>query len=456
MGTIFLPEGSEPKYLRLLAGLREAVAAGRLSPGDRLPPVRELAFRLGVTPGTVARSYRMAMDDGFLTAMQGSGTFVAEPGTEQRAPLDPTPPGWINLRTASVPDVGQARILTDLLRGLPDPGPGAYLHYPVISGETVLTRELARWFSGEDHGEIAPEDVTPTFGGQQALVMALTGLLYGPRPVVLSEELTYQGIRSVCRMLRAEIRGLPVDAEGILPEAFDRVAAETGAQVLVTSACVNNPTTRTTSRARREALIAVARARHVAILDDDCFGVVELVGPSYRLMAPEITWVAGTLTKTVSPELRLGAIIAPPGRGAEMRAIAQQHFYGMPQPQTMLNEALLASGAAAEIKRKVRAEIAARVQIARPMLARFGAAMRDPVPFFWLPLPRGWRLSTFVRAGEAEGLKMRAADELALDAARAPAAVRPTVSAVESREELVEALGRLVRLLETPPVEDGA
>ncbi|WP_461307644.1 GntR family transcriptional regulator, partial [Albidovulum sp.] len=80
MDTIWLPDlrhHDGPKYLALTRCLREAVRDGSLPEGARLPPVRELAWRLGMTPGTVARAYQIATQEGLLEAAVGRGTFVA-------------------------------------------------------------------------------------------------------------------------------------------------------------------------------------------------------------------------------------------------------------------------------------------------------------------------------------------------------------------------------------------
>ncbi len=78
--TIWLPELDRfegPKYLALTHALRDAVRSGALGKGDRLPPVRDLAWRLGMTPGTVARAYQIVTQEGLLEAVVGRGTFVA-------------------------------------------------------------------------------------------------------------------------------------------------------------------------------------------------------------------------------------------------------------------------------------------------------------------------------------------------------------------------------------------
>ena len=103
-----------PKYLALTRALREAIRAGELPPGAQLPTVRDLAWDLHVTPGTVSRAYQLATQEGLLAATVGRGTFVAarEPrlGPTQSLALerDPAADSWlVDLRSPQLPDVGQ-------------------------------------------------------------------------------------------------------------------------------------------------------------------------------------------------------------------------------------------------------------------------------------------------------------------------------------------------------------
>ncbi|MGB3147119.1 MAG: winged helix-turn-helix domain-containing protein, partial [Paracoccaceae bacterium] len=70
-----------PKYLALSHALRSAIRSGELAAGTKLPPVRQLAWKLSVTPGTVARAYQIVTSDGLLEATIGRGTFVVDPTT---------------------------------------------------------------------------------------------------------------------------------------------------------------------------------------------------------------------------------------------------------------------------------------------------------------------------------------------------------------------------------------
>lgn len=76
------PEGKAPLYTRLADVIRDRVASGTLRPGDRLPPIRQLAQELSIHTNTVARSYAELEREGVLTTRRGGGTFVASPSDD--------------------------------------------------------------------------------------------------------------------------------------------------------------------------------------------------------------------------------------------------------------------------------------------------------------------------------------------------------------------------------------
>lgn len=74
------PDDPTPPYEQLRRQLADLITAGKLGPGDRLPPLRQLAGDLGVAVGTVARTYRELEQEGLLTSRRGGGTRVAATG----------------------------------------------------------------------------------------------------------------------------------------------------------------------------------------------------------------------------------------------------------------------------------------------------------------------------------------------------------------------------------------
>lgn len=76
------PSSREPIYAQIMHRAREAIANGELKPGDRLPPVRELAERLLVNPNTIAKAYSTLEREAIVYTKRGAGTFVAEVGSD--------------------------------------------------------------------------------------------------------------------------------------------------------------------------------------------------------------------------------------------------------------------------------------------------------------------------------------------------------------------------------------
>src|SRR5271170_3743829 len=84
--SIWVPEietHSGPRYLAIADTLAADLAEGRLAPGTRLPPQRDLAWRLKVTVGTVARGYAEAARRGLVTGEVGRGTYVLDPKSKR-------------------------------------------------------------------------------------------------------------------------------------------------------------------------------------------------------------------------------------------------------------------------------------------------------------------------------------------------------------------------------------
>lgn len=75
------PGDGAPIYRQIIDQVKNLVAAGRLKPGDEMPPIRALAQQLLINPNTVARAYRDLETQGVLISRQGSGTVVAEGGS---------------------------------------------------------------------------------------------------------------------------------------------------------------------------------------------------------------------------------------------------------------------------------------------------------------------------------------------------------------------------------------
>ncbi|MFO6463726.1 PLP-dependent aminotransferase family protein [Jannaschia sp. KMU-145] len=453
-----------PKYLVLDSAVRAAIARGDLPAGTRLPPVRDLAWRVGVTPGTVARVYRALTDEGVLEAAVGRGTFVAAPaesppiyGEFQALAVDSTPHMTggdsyaVNLLSPHLPSAGQAELIRRLLTEVAADPPSGLMHYPVHASERRAREAACAFLDNPMLGPLAPDDIALANGGQHAISLVLQSVLRGRRPTVLLEELSYPGFRRVAEMLRADVLTVPIDDHGVIPEALAEIAKKPDAQVLCLSPDVQNPTCGRMPEARRRAIVEAARAADIQILEDDCYMMGKTELPTFRLLAPERTWHIASIAKTITPALRLGFALAPTGRQLALQRAAEYNSFGLSTPIADLASLLLVHPELPALMDETRDMVRRYVETAARVLDGHDLTWRPDVSFLWLKLPVGWRASAFCRAAEAEGVKLRAAEEYAARDANAPHAVRFAVNAGVSLASFEEAMKRMRRLLDHPP-----
>lgn len=450
-----LSKSTESKYIVLIQSLRASIRTGRLARGAKLPPVRELAWDLGITPGTVARAYKLAAEEGLVETGVGRGTFVSGGLLSQPAEdplLNPPQPGWLDLRAVRVPDVGQEAHIRRVLQDLGRSNVHGYVDYPSPQTDHGARVAVGHWIGPDRAGRIAAEDVVLGLGAQNVSMMALQAVLQGTTPVILTESLAYPGVRHAARLLRAQLIGVDMDEHGLRPDHLEEVLRRHGGQVLLTSPELHSPTTCHTPAARKAEIAALARQFELQIIEDDCHCLTRAETPAYRALCPERAWFVSSLSKTVSAALRFGYAVAPVGQGSQARQVAQSSFYGMPQPMVDTATALFRSGAAEETRQKVESEVARKVRMAINLLGGWDVQWREDAPFVWLRMPQGWRGSTFARACEAEGIRIKPADEFALPDGQAPNAVRVSLNPYMPDRELEAALATMSRLLDMPPL----
>ena len=478
MDTIWsapLKDVKGPKYELVAEKIRTRVASGVLQPGAKLPPVRELAYRLGITPGTVSRAYGMLTDEGILKGEVGRGTFVAEPHPDDpicpdHADDDPDARAWqaleidviahgtgmlegheVNLFSPHLPSVGQSRLIRELLAKVAEDPPSGLMHYPSRAGSLPAREAVVRWLKDAPTGPVSASELVLTNGGQNAISLVLQALLRGRRPAVLVEELAYPGFRRAAELLRAEVIPVAMDAHGLIPEAVEAAARGCDAQVLCTSPEIHNPTLICTPLERRKALAEVARRLDLQILEDDCYRMIRAATPAYRMLAPERSWYVSSISKSITPALRVGFAIAPEGSASGLRRAAEHGFFGLATPLTDLTAMLLDHPKIDALTEDVARVVGRYVQSAVNILGRYDLKWREDAAFLWLELPKGWRAGAFCRAAEAQGVQLRSAEDFAPRSVNTPHAVRFAVNAGIPLTRFEDALRRLADLLDNPP-----
>ncbi|MBO1360574.1 PLP-dependent aminotransferase family protein [Acetobacter sacchari] len=395
MWTPELPDGHAPLYERLVSAIDHDMRAGVLSAGERLPPQRELAFRLGVSVGSVTRAYAEAERRGLLSAHVGRGSFVraqADPlrdvPTRERGAMIAQDRSVVDLRCNTPPPVSLVGALNAALadlavRGVLEPA----LQYVQGAGLPAVREAATLWLDRQFGLQVQAGDLVQCNGGQHALALVFSSLCR-PGDTVLCESSTFYGARMAAEHFGIAMRGVAMDAEGLSPEALDRAAAETRSRLLFTVPTLHNPTSRTMSVQRRKEIAEVARARDLLILEDDAYYSYSGKPPQIAQFAPERTIYLASLSKGVCPGFRLAFLVLPQLFPVErmlrgVRALG----YCPPALGGLVFSQWVADGRVDAIMADVRKETSARFAMAQ---AALGTAMTQPggpcSPHVWLPL----------------------------------------------------------------------
>ena len=454
--TIWLPalRGRHgPAYRALADAIGDAVTEGQLAVGDRLPPQRDLAYRLSLSLSTVTRAYAEATRRGLVEGTVGRGTYVRRPGAQPSPAWHPTlarpVEGPIDF-ASNLPFIGgAAAALARTLAALSVEGDLASCldHAP----EAAMRRHAeagARWI-GEQLGLGADgRSVCLVNGAQQGLFVSMLALTR-PGDAILVEELTYPPVLAIARHLGLSPIPVAMDHEGLCAEALDALSASTGARLLYTMPTLHTPTAATMTEARRRAVAAIVIRRALTVIEDDVFGFLpRLRPPPLAAFAPDNTLFVTSTSKSLAPGLRVGYVHAPARlEGTLLSAIALSSW--MPPPlMAEIATRWIEDGTAHRLNEEKRVEAEFRQALAGRTFD--GLAMRsDPCgSHIWLALPRALHAEAFETAARDEGVLVRRAVTFAVDPKTAPAAIRICLSHEPSRDRAMLGLARIAALLE--------
>ncbi|MER6944767.1 PLP-dependent aminotransferase family protein [Nonomuraea sp. NPDC000554] len=417
---------NDSSIAHIAAILREE--ASRLRPGDRLPASREIMRRHGVSPVTVSRAIGQLAAEGRVVTKPGIGAFVA------RQPARVNDTADLSWQTLALGDrVVDESVVTSLLSGPPEgvvPLTGGYLppglrpdKQLAAAGARAVRRpdawampplngldELRRWFARQAGGDVTASDTLIVSGGQAALTHAFRALA-APNAPVLVETPTYPGALAAARAAGLRPHAVPMDRDGVRPDMLAEAFAVTGARVFFCQPTSQNPTGATLTKERREQVLQVAAAAGAFVVEDDFARyLTEQAPPPLVSMDAHGTVVhIGSLTKILSPSMRVAAVIARGPAAHRLRAsqLVESFFVARPLQETALE--FVGSPAWARHLKAVHAEIATRRDaLAAALAARIPEAEPHLLPrggmHLWLRLPAGTDEHVLVEEAKRTGV----------------------------------------------------
>jgi DNA-binding transcriptional MocR family regulator len=396
---------SGPRYLAFVAALEADIAAGRVKPGARLLPQREMAQRLDLSVGTISKAYAEAEQRGLISGEVGRGTFVQRRRPEARGlgASETT----INLALNVPPYTGEDDVIAAMLGEIVADGEiSNLLGYLPHQGLRRHREAMASWLASL--GVTADADhLFVTHGGQHALSIAL-GMVASSGDTVLTESYTYSGMLALSAQCDYHLHGVASDAHGLIPENLDRAFAETGARVLYCMPTLQTPTGTVMPPARRQAIAEIVRRHDAWLLEDDAYGYLlsPPLAPVSRLI-PERSFYVVSFAKCLAPGLRIAAMIAPEAfRDRAINALRATGWMAVPVMAEVVARLIGNGGLARQAKLK-RDKAAIRDVIVRRVLREWlPAAPVAPGFHTWLPLPAGRTLAALIAQAAQAGITL--------------------------------------------------
>jgi len=445
-----------PRYLAIAEAMRSDLLTGKLKAGERVPTHRDLAYRLGVTTGTVTRAYAEAEKLGILVGEVGRGSFLKEPAKPVRAfESSQTRDEGADLTQASPPMIHEAQDLDQALRQImQQPSRVDLLDYTPPEGHPLHRAMGVTWLKRS--GISVPEDqVVVTSGAHAALIACLSALSqHGENMFV--EGMNYPTIKPIARHVGLSLAPLESDAHGLVPESFERAAKAGEARLLYVVPTLHNPTTVTLDLSRRMAIIEIARRYGVTIVEDDIFRLLDprLQPPTLYTLAPERTYHITSVSKTLAPGLRVGFVATPQGKTDQLirhQTIASGRAVGLAAEVARL---WIESDTGSRILSSIIEENTARRAIAIEAFRRREVLCKPSAPYLWLKMPESWTPGEFVRAAQDRGVRVTPGPLFAIDRRVDDAGVRVCFGGRVTREGLRKACLTLDALLDELPDDE--
>ncbi|WP_028002441.1 MocR-like ectoine utilization transcription factor EhuR [Sinorhizobium arboris] len=450
-----IPKSSFPRYAAIADAIEEAINQKRLHPGQQLPTHRELAQKLGFSVQTVARAYAEAERRGLTAGEVGRGTFVqyVTPDVGQGFVAETKQSGVTDFSNITpLRDDIHVQAFKNALANMMTGAPlQRAMEYRPSQGLVQHRLAAVGWL--QRHGiSVDVENVVITNGATHGIWTAMATLLE-PGDVIGTEALTQTANLINASVMKLRLRGIPVDAQGIIPEAVEEAYKRQPIKVLSLTPCYNNPTGSLMGDKRRVEIAEIARKYDIAIIENDVFGPLIPNRPKpLWTYAPERTYYVTSFSKAVMPTLRTGFLCGPPGMTSRLISRLRGTGYMSNTWTAEILAAWIFDGTVERLIEWQRDQLSERCRLLKKTLSAYKVVAHPYALHAWLTLPEPWRSQTFFDQARSRRLLVTPPDPFIVGRGEDPHAVRLAVGdTVRDKQDFVGGLKRVAALLAESP-----
>ncbi|WP_409304719.1 PLP-dependent aminotransferase family protein [Peribacillus sp. SCS-155] len=443
----YIDKTEKPIYQALASKLELDILNGVLLPGTKLPPQRELADYLDLNLSTISKAFKVCELKGLLSATVGSGTFVSYDALSNAYLLEDTKPKHLIEMGATLPDnASYEPLLLQLKSMLQETDYEKWFGYG-RAGDSLWQKDAAIKLIRRGGFETTVDCILFANGGQNAIAATLASLCK-PGDRIGVDHHTYPGLKTVAAMLSVQL--VPIKSENyqMRPTSFEYACKNESIKGIYLIPDYHNPTATFMSVENRKLIAAIAKKYNQFVIEDASY---HLLGkkplPAVASFAPEQVIYIASLSKSLAPGLRLAYVAVP-------------RQFNEPISKALYNLNITVSPLLAELTARTivsnqfevlieghQEQTIRRNQMVNRYLAEYTCLGVETGIFRWLLLPGEITGAEFETLAAKQGVQVYAAERFVVGNSSPERAVRISVCAPKTLEELEQGLMILKGLL---------
>jgi DNA-binding transcriptional MocR family regulator len=436
-----------PIYQTLAGQLEQDILNGDLIPGTKLPPQRELADYLDLNLSTISKAFKVCEEKGLLSASVGSGTFVSYDALSNAYLLEDKKPMHLIEMGATLPDnASYEPLLLQLKSMLQESDYEKWFGYG-RAGESLWQKDAAIKLIRRGGFETTVDHILFANGGQNAIAATLASLCK-PGDRIGVDQHTYPGLKTVASMLSVQI--VPIKSENyeMSPTSFEDACKNYNIKGIYLIPDYHNPTASFMSIENRKRVAEIAKRYNQFIIEDGSYHLLNKKPlPAVASFAPEQVIYIASLSKSLAPGLRL-AYVAVPNQFKEPISKALYNLNITVSPLLAeLTARMIVSNQFEVLIEDHQKQTIRRNQAVNRYLADYKCLGVETGIFRWLLLPGKITGVEFETLAAQQGVQVYAAERFVVGNSSPERAVRISVCAPKTLEELEKGLIILKRLL---------
>lgn len=425
-----------PLYIQIKEWIKEKIENGEWTVGNKIPTQRAMAKSFGVNRSTVVWALEELMADGLIEGKRGNGTKVVN-NTWSLLTTTP-PPDWNSYLKAgihkpnlpTIQEINKAEFFPNIIRlGTGELSPDLFplkmfkqvlnylpnrinsLGYEEPKGLLFLREQLSHYLK-RFNINVSPASILIVSGSIQALQLISLGLLHRGSTIFL-EKPSYLYSLHVFQSAGMNLWGIPLDKTGLKTTVISQHKKRKNASLLYTIPTFHNPTGTLMSEKKRKELMLVCEQQQLPVIEDDVYRELWIDSPPpdplKALDKNGLVLYLGSMSKTLSPGLRIGWLVGPEPVIEHLADIKMQTDYGASSLSQWTAAEWIASGLYFEHLETVRKQLKIRRETALNTLEKyFGSIGTWQVPkggfYIWIKLNKSISIGKLFGKALQEGI----------------------------------------------------